>query len=293
MTPVTLLPNTEVTYDLDGTPWQPKNFSPTHRRAYRLREALALSVNRPTVHLAMETGIDRIVQTAGRFGFSTPLPPYPSLALGAVDLIPIELAGAYGVFAADGVRAHPLTIRDVMGASGEILERRAIEVEQVITPAEAYLMTSLLQSVVEEGTASGLRRMGIGVPVAGKTGTTNDYRDAWFIGYTPELLVLVWVGHDDGRSINASGAAAALPIWADLARSVPHRLGGMDFVEPPGIERREVCMEDTEEASPWPCQQIREEVFLAGRGPGSPGTLPGVGTRLQRFFKGLIDGIGR
>lgn len=287
LSPISVLPNTPATYTVDGKDWQPRNFSETHRRAYRLREALAQSINRSTVHLAMAVGVDQIVDTAAAFGFSTPLPPYPSLALGAVDVIPIELARAYGVFAAGGIQAEPLTIRDVLGGEGEPLERRDIQLKHVLPPAKAYLMTSLLESVIQEGTGKGVRSWGIRFPVAGKTGTTNNYRDAWFVGYTPDLLMLVWVGFDDGASIGASGAQAALPIWAELARAVPHRFAGLEFVAPPGIVRKSVCLRDTEGASIWPCQEIREEVFLEGKVPDDAGILPGAGALIQRLLKGL------
>jgi penicillin-binding protein 1B len=286
---VSVLPNLPTTYTVDGKEWQPGNFSDVNRRALRLREALAQSVNRPTVHLAMEIGIEKVVATASAFGFSTPLPLYPSVALGAVEVIPIELARAYGVFAAEGILAVPMPIRDVLSGGGEPLQRQSVELVQTISPAKAYLMTSLLKSAVTEGTGKGIVSRGIRFPVAGKTGTTNDYRDAWFIGYTPDVLILVWVGFDDGASINATGAAAALPIWVELVRSIPHRFAGLDFVQPPGIVLEDVCLEDTEGRSPWPCQEIREEVFLEGVGPAENG-LTGPGALIKRLLKGLKGG---
>ncbi len=291
-TAVSVLPNLPTAYTVDGKEWQPGNFSDINRRALRLREALAQSVNRPTVYLAMEIGIEKVVATASAFGFSTTLPLYPSVALGAVEVIPIELARAYGVFAAEGILALPMSIRDVLSGTGAPLQRQSVELVQTISPAKAYLMTSLLKSVITEGTGKGIVSRGIGFPVAGKTGTTNDYRDAWFIGYTPDALILVWVGFDDGASINASGAAASLPIWAELARSIPHRFTGLDFVQPPGIVVEEVCLEDTEGRSPWPCQEIREEVFLEGVGPGDSG-LTGPGALIKRLLKGLKGGGGQ
>ena len=108
--------------------------------------------------------------------------------------------------------------------NGKILKRRHMTVEQVIPPSKAFIMNSLLNSVVVEGTASFLKRLGIGQPVAGKTGTTNDSRDAWFVGYTPDILAMVWVGFDDGTSMRGTGASAALPIWADLMKNIPQSL---------------------------------------------------------------------
>ncbi|MFZ7126011.1 MAG: PBP1A family penicillin-binding protein [Desulfobacterales bacterium] len=288
LTPVSILSNTPVTYTVDGRTWEPKNYSPSDRRGFRMREALALSVNRATVHLAMDIGIDKVIETAAGFGFSTPLPAVPSLALGAVDLIPLELARAYGVLAAGGTQAYPLSIRDVQDQEGRTLERRSVTLKQVISPAKAYLMTSLLQSAVTEGTGRALLSKGIDFPVAGKTGTTNNNRDAWFIGYTPDLLILVWVGFDDGTPVLESGATAALPIWADVAAAVPHRISGLDFAEPPGIVRKSVCFEDTENIPPLPCQDFREEIFLEDMVPEDDGFFSKPGAffdRLLRKFK--------
>jgi penicillin-binding protein 1B len=180
-----------------------------------MRDALSKSVNRATVDLAMKVGLDRIVETASAFGFSTPLNPYPSIALGSLEVVPLELARAYCAFAADGVLPHPLSLKDVVDEKGEVLERRHMAIQSVTTPGKAFLITSMLESTVEQGTASSLKDMGILFPAAGKTGTTNDFKDGWFVGYTPDVLVLLWVGFDDGASLQLPASTLTLSIWAE------------------------------------------------------------------------------
>jgi penicillin-binding protein 1B len=247
--------------------WQPQNFAPVAENGLRLRTALALSDNLATVDLAMKTGLNRIVTTALSFRFSTPMKPQPSLALGAFEVIPLELARAYCVFAADGVLPHPLSMKTVVDEKGRVLERRHLKIERIISPGKAYMMNSLLSSVVEEGTARSLKWRHIAYPVAGKTGTTNDYRDAWFVGYTPDILALVWVGYDDGSSTYAQGATAALPIWADLMRELPQYTSGGWFREPPGIVRRVICSQSGQLAVKGRCPEPMEEIFLRGHVP--------------------------
>jgi penicillin-binding protein 1B len=291
-TPLSVLSNQERTYEVDGKPWQPRNYSVVDTPVISLREALARSVNRATVDLAMKVGMENVVRTAQQFDFSTPLAPYPSLALGAVDVAPIELARAYCVFPADGLLPNPIGLRDVYDEHRQPLERRHIRARRIVTPARSFLMTSLLRSAVLQGTARGLAGWGVQFPVAGKTGTTNNSRDAWFVGYTPDILILVWVGYDSGASIHASGAGAALPIWAELARAIPHQITGSDFAVPPGVEERIVCSRDGFPDSGGDCRETMSEWFLSDNVPedsvlGSPADF--TFERLMRQFKGTSD----
>ena len=240
-TPTYELSNEPKSYEIDGKVWQPQNYEPIPEKRVSLRSALARSINLATVDLAMQVGLDRVVSTATSFGFSTPLKPYPSLALGACEVVPLELARAYCAFAADGVLPYPLSLKAVLDEEGTILERRHMRIRSVVSPAKAFIMCSMLKSAVTEGTARSLKNMGIVVPVAGKTGTTNGFRDAWFVGYTPDILALVWVGFDDGSSIHVAGSAAALPIWAELIKSIPQYISGNCFKVPPGVVKRIVC----------------------------------------------------
>jgi penicillin-binding protein 1B len=162
---------------------------------------------------------------------------------------------------------NPLSLKDVVDENGEILERRHMTVKRVTSPAKAFIMSSLLRSVVLEGTAHALMQLGPPQPIAGKTGTTDDSRDAWFIGYTPDILALVWIGFDDGSSIHGTGASAALPIWADLMNNIPQHLSGRWFRMPPGVLKREICAESGQLAVPARCPHTYEEYFLEGHAP--------------------------
>ena len=210
-TPATVLSNEQKTYEVNGESWKPHGKSSDSGKGIRMRDALARSDNLATVDLAMKIGLDKIVDTVKAFQFSTPVKPQLSLALGAYEVIPLELARAYCTFASDGVEPYPLSLKTLVDENGNVLEQRHMIIQNIISPAKAYVMSDMLRSVVTEGTAKSAKNMGITFPVAGKTGTTNDYRDAWFVGYTPDLLVLVWVGFDNGESVSAEGAVAALP----------------------------------------------------------------------------------
>jgi penicillin-binding protein 1B len=266
-TPTSELSNEPKSYNIDGKSWQPQNYAPITEKSISFRKALAKSVNLAAVDLATKVGLDKVVATASKFQFSTPLRAYPSLALGAFEVVPLELARAYCVFAADGLLPYPMSLREVIDENGKVLQQRHMAINRVTSPAKAFMMSSMLQSVVTEGTASALKEMGISFPVGGKTGTTNDFKDAWFVGYTPDVLTLVWVGFDNGDSIQAAGAAAALPIWADLMKTIPQYVSGAWFEVPPGVVQKIVCSESGELAISGVCPMPRSEFFLVENAP--------------------------
>jgi len=286
-TPITILSNTPRTYNIDGKTWAPKNFDRQAKKQVSVRTALENSDNLATVDLALKIGLQPIIETATRFGFSTPFKPYPSLALGAFEVIPLELARAYCAFAAGGMMPFPLGLKAVVDENGHVLERKHLKIERLISPSKSFLITSLLRGVVENGTGRTLGDKGIRWPVAGKTGTTNNSRDAWFIGYTPDILALVWVGFDNGDSIKATGARAALPIWAELMKAIPHQISHKDFRLPDGIVTRMVCNDDGKPVVSQNCAKPRKEFFLAENAP--PESHP-QGS-IQGVFKKLIEGI--
>ena len=291
-TPTSLLSNDARSYTVNGELWEPRNFEPVTEYTVSLRDALKKSYNLATVDLAMQTGLERIVDTARRFQISTEMKPYPSLALGAFEVIPLELARAYCVFAAEGVQPFPLSLKEVADEHGQILEHQHLNIERIITPAEAFVMNSMLQNVVREGTARSLQWRGVDWPVAGKTGTTNNFRDAWFVGYTPDILALVWVGFDNGDSTGAAGAAAALPIWADLMKAIPQYRSGTDFKMPDGVEKILVCSVTGRRALAG-CPEPSEVYFLAGRTPEEECPLHdrgGFAGKIMKGVKDLIDG---
>ncbi|MGA2403689.1 MAG: PBP1A family penicillin-binding protein, partial [Syntrophobacteraceae bacterium] len=201
-------------YELNGVSWTPRNNDGRYRGRVVFREALEQSLNAATVNLAVETGLNQIIGTLRSFGIESPLEPVPSLALGSFELTPMELARAYAVLANDGQKPFLLSLKEIVAENGDVRERRTIDFSSVTSPAKAFLITSLLEGVVERGTAKVLRRHGIDFRCAGKTGTTSEFRDSWFVGYTTDMLVLVWVGYDNNRPTGLTGAQGAARIWA-------------------------------------------------------------------------------
>jgi penicillin-binding protein 1B len=180
-------------------------------------------------------------------------------------------------------------LKAVIDENGNVLTQSHVTIRRVISPAKAFIMNSLLRSVVEEGTAQSLKNLGISFPVAGKTGTTNDYRDAWFVGYTPDILALVWVGYDTGASIYSTGATAAIPIWAELMKSIPQYISGMWFKIPPGVVQRTICSESRQLAIDKVCSNTKEEFFLTEKAPTTYCKLHLKDDFFKKFFKGIND----
>src|ERR1700674_3177657 len=212
-----------------GQPYSPRNYDEKFEGTITLRRALAGSRNVPAVKLAEKVGINTVVDMAKRFGITTPLPPYLPLALGAADMKLLEHVSAFTVFPNDGIRIDPHMIRRVTSYDGALLEEAHPEVHDVVSPDVARTMTAMLEEVIQFGT--GIQARSLGRPAAGKTGTTQDYTDAWFIGFTPQLTAGVWVGYDDKQislGKKETGARAALPIWIEFMKDA---LSGMPEVE--------------------------------------------------------------
>ena len=200
-----------------GQPYSPHNYDEKFEGTITLRRALAGSRNVPAVKLTEKIGINTVVEMAKRFGITTPLPPYLPLALGAADMRLIEHVSAFTVFPNDGIRIDPHMIRRVTSYDGALLEEAHPEVHDVLAPEVARTMTAMLMDVVQFGTA--VKAKSIGRPAGGKTGTTQDFTDAWFIGFTPQLTTGVWVGYDDKQislGKRETGAQAALPVWMEF-----------------------------------------------------------------------------
>jgi penicillin-binding protein 1A len=200
-----------------GQPYSPHNYDEKFEGTITLRRALAGSRNVPAVKLAEKVGINTVVDMAKRFGISTPMPPYLPLALGAADMKLVEHVSAFTVFPNDGIRIDPHMIRRVTSYDGALLEEAHPEVHDVLSPEVAHTMTAMLEEVIQFGT--GIQARSLGRPAAGKTGTTQDYTDAWFVGFTPTITAGVWVGFDDKQislGKKETGARAALPIWLEF-----------------------------------------------------------------------------
>ena len=251
--------------DTPAGPWRPSNADRAFLGPINLRAALVGSRNVPFARLGLAVGPERIVDVARRVGIESPLAPYPSLALGAFEVTLLELTGAYAVLATEGRRAPPRAVQVVLDRSGRIVREPMRTAPRVVTPAEAYLVTSALRGVVEEGTGRGVREAGYRGPVAAKSGTTNGSRDAWFVGYTPEVAVGVWVGFDDGARVGLPGSRAALPIFADFLIQVLGPAGGRDFRFPEGLEWVDIDPATGRRAG-WGCRG-EPELFVAGTAP--------------------------
>jgi penicillin-binding protein 1B len=249
----------------DGS-WTPHNDDNQYRGPVSVRKALELSINVPTVRIAVQAGLDTVVAAARAAGIASRLRGYPSLALGAFEISPIEIASAYCVLANGGVRVDPNTIVGVTDAQGNVLERRETPLKRVLPPDAVFLVDSLMQGVVNRGTGGGVRARGVQGVLAGKTGTTNDERDAWFIGFSPRILAAVWVGFDDNRPVNLSGSEAAVPIFADFIKGVPSNLLAERFSPPGDIVTAEIDPETGMLVTPF-CPQSMTEIFLAGTAP--------------------------
>jgi len=266
LTPATLLLDKPKAYPGEGRDWTPNNYDGVYYGTTTARQAIAHSLNAATLDLAERVGLRRVQEVARQSGITSPLRDDLGLALGASEVGLLELVSAYDPFAAGGRRAPPRLVAAVLDADGGVLEAPPPESAVVLDPAVAYLMTSLLESVVQEGTARSLSALGFDEPAAGKTGTTNDGRDAWFVGYTPALLAGVWTGADDNRALKLTGAKDALPLWAAFMKEAAADRPGGGFAKPDGVVEVRVCLESGMRALSG-CPRKRDELFIAGTEP--------------------------
>jgi penicillin-binding protein 1A len=222
-----------------GQPYSPHNYDEKYEGTITLRRALAGSRNVPAVKLTEKIGINSVVDMTRRFGITTPLPPYLPLALGAADMKLSEHVSAFTVFPNDGIRIDPHMIRRVTSYDGALLEEAHPEVHDVLAPDVARTMTAMLEDVVQFGTA--IKARSLGRPAGGKTGTTQDFTDAWFIGFTPQITAGVWVGYDDKQislGKRETGAQAALPIWMEFIERAMAGMAVMDFANVVTLEQQ-------------------------------------------------------
>jgi penicillin-binding protein 1B len=272
ITPATVVDDTPSVFFYEDKEYIPTNYEDTYNGPVTLRRALAMSMNVATVKVAEMVGFDRVADLwSKKLRIGAPVQPFPALALGSFEATPFEMATAYNVLANDGLGVEPVTILRVTDEESRVLEQHYAAVpERVVRPESAFLVTDMLRSVFAEGTAAGARGMGFTTEAAGKTGTTNDFRDAWFAGFTPDLLCVVWVGFDDNTPVGLSGTRAALPIWVDFMKAA---LGGRrptPFPPPPeGIVLVEIDRDNGLLARPG-CPRVRAEAFVAGTEPREP-----------------------
>jgi penicillin-binding protein 1A len=254
--------------DGSGNAWYPSNYDGKFDGPISLRKALALSKNLIAVKLIQSVGPSNVISYARKMGIKTSLPAVLSLALGSADVTLYDMVSAYGVFANRGVRVEPVMILKITDRAGTLMEETKPYAEEVLSPQTAYIMANMMKTVLDGGTAYSARLSGFTKPASGKTGTTNDYTDTWFIGYTPDLVCGVWVGFDQKKMIyeGATGANMALPAWTEFMKLATARSSGADFPVPSGISSATVCTESGLLATPA-CPKVRPEVYIKANVP--------------------------
>ena len=240
--PASVFEDQPVQIAIPGTDdWQPQNFSMKFEGPMILKQAFIHSVNTIAAQLVERTGPDAVISSAKKFGITSPLSPVYSIALGTSGVSPLEMASSFATFATGGIRYEPFFIWRIEDAFGRILEEHIVSGEKQLDPACVYQVVDMMRGVVDEGTASMVRQMGFKMPAAGKTGTTNQYRDAWFTGFTPTLSTSVWVGYDkekglrDANRVGITGGRGASPIWVDFMMKATAGEASREFSIPPNI----------------------------------------------------------
>lgn len=267
ITPSAIVQDEPTTWSYDNQEYSPKNYDGEYDGAITLRRALAMSRNVAAVKVAEQAGFDRVVALwkKTKIGVPDQVKPYPSVALGIAELTPLELAEAYTVFPNHGnVRKLRSLINVTSGK--DVAKPKAETGPSVARASTAFLVTHMMRSVLNEGTAAAARSNGFTADAAGKTGTTNDLRDAWFVGFTPELLTVVWVGLDNNQPLGMSGAQAALPIWTSFMKSAVAGHASLSFDAPGGVSFLEIDRDTGKLATPL-CPRVTTEAYLSGTEP--------------------------
>jgi penicillin-binding protein 1B len=264
-TPATLVDDSQVSIINGSQVYEPRNYHDTFNGEVTARYALALSLNNATVRIGQEVGFDKVAALAKAAGIQS-VRATPAIALGAYDATPLEMAGAYTVFGNQGTHLTPLMVKSVRDASGNILDDYKTDSKEVLDPRVSYVLTTMMEAVINSGTGYPVRARGFQAPAAGKTGTSHD---AWFAGYTTNLLCIVWVGNDDYTDLKLAGGATAAPIWAEFmkrAAKLPQYADMKNFSAPSGVV--EVTLDKvTNRLATASCPQTYTVAFIAGTEP--------------------------
>ncbi|HHM02379.1 MAG TPA: PBP1A family penicillin-binding protein [Caldithrix abyssi] len=261
-----------VEINADGTQWRPENYDHSVGGLTTLREALRRSLNLVAVQLINEINPRNVVKYARAMGITTPIRPYSSLALGSSEVIPIELVSAYGTYANNGLHVKPISIDRIEDRNGNVIYRNTPRPRVALSPETTQIVRDMMQTVMDRGTGYGVRRdFKFYLPAGGKTGTTNNYTDAWFVGYTADLVAGVWVGMDDPKMSlgpRMSGSRAALPFWGEFVKSVYDSIPFIHgkFAESPGVFKLEICLDSGELARPY-CPNTVTDLFTEKNRP--------------------------
>jgi penicillin-binding protein 1B len=268
LTASTVLDDSPISVQAGAAVWRPQNYDNRFHGRVTVREALAHSYNIPAVRAAINAGVPNVIKTANNIGVESRLQPYPSISLGSFEVTPLEIAFAYSVFANLGVKAEPVSILAVVTRDGKLLETRNAKMKRVAPASVCYVMNDILKDVFNYGTAGRARSLGFEHAYAGKTGTTNNYRDAWLIGYSPRILSLVWIGFDDGHSVRLAGGDACVPIWTKHMNRIDGLVADVDWRRPEDVTEREIDPLSGLLATPY-CPNTRSESYVSGTEPES------------------------
>jgi penicillin-binding protein 1B len=292
VTPATTVEDEPTTFEFDNQEYTPDNYGEEFMGQVTARQALTHSLNVATVKIAEMIGYGRVVQIARQMGLGNNIQPTPSVALGAYEMTPVDVAAGYTAFADNGVRAEPEFVHSIVSADGNVLEKYSPQTRTVLDPRVAYLVTNIMEDVLNKGTGMAVRARGFTLPAAGKTGTS---RDGWFAGFTSNLVCVIWIGFDDNRDLGLSGGQTAAPIWADFmlrATTLPGYRDVKDFPMPDGVQSV-LIDSDTQELATPQCPNTREEVFIAGTAPtqfcgahGGHNIFSATGAWLSHVFGG-------
>jgi penicillin-binding protein 1B len=266
VTPASITNDEQETFEFDDQVWTPENYEHEYDGPITFRRALAHSRNLGTIHVAQAAGYDHVAALWKKLGVGAPPKPYPSIALGVFEATPYEVATAYTLFPNGGAIRPLRHIARITSGGQDVMKKDTIAPRQVVKPEDAFLVTNMMRGVLNEGTAASARSMGFTLDAAGKTGTTNDLRDAWFVGFTPELLTVVWVGFDDNQPVGLSGARAALPIWTQFMKNALAGRASVPFDVPEGIVFVDIDADTGQLATPA-CPRVISESFIAGTEP--------------------------
>jgi penicillin-binding protein 1B len=269
ITPATVVEDAPAVFFYEDKEYIPQNYEDVYMGYVTLRKALAHSLNVATVKVAEMVGFDRVADLwQKKLGLGSNMKGYPAIALGSFEATPLEMATAYNVLANGGLKVPPVAVMKVTDEKGQTLEQHQKGVPaRVVHEESAFLVTNMLRSVINEGTAASVRASGFKFDAAGKTGTTNDLRDAWFAGYTPDLLCVVWVGFDDNTPINLPGSRAALPIWLDFMKNALAGQKDHAFTVPASNVVFEEIDKETGLLAGPSCPKVFNEAFIAGTEP--------------------------
>jgi penicillin-binding protein 1B len=270
VTPASIVDDSPTTWEFDNQVWTPENYEHEYDGPITFRHALANSRNIAAIKVAEQAGYDRVAALWKKLGLGNPPKAYPSIALGVFEATPLEIATAYTLFPNMGVLRPLQNILTITRGGADVTKERtstASTGRAIARPETTYLVTNMMRSVLNEGTGAPARAAGFTLDAAGKTGTTNDLRDAWFVGFTPELLTAVWVGFDDfSQPVGLTGAQAALPIWTEFMKRALAGHENLAFDVPNGISFVDIDADTGKIATPS-CPKVIRESFVAGTEP--------------------------